>query len=70
LFGPNIVLFAALIVLFAGHCRPRLHDLVVGINRLAWVIVHTALLTGKYPPFDLDQGSSEPSRHFAESSTS
>jgi Domain of unknown function (DUF4389) len=56
-----LVLVAALILLFTGRYPPRLHDLVVGINRWVYrVIVYVALMTDHYPPFHLDQGSTEP----------
>ena len=56
-----LVFVAALILLFTGRYPPRLHDLVVGINRWIYrVIVYAALMTDQYPPFHLDQGSFEP----------
>ena len=56
-----LVVVAALILLFTGRYPPRLHDLVVGINRWVYrVVIYVALMTDQYPPFHLDQGSSEP----------
>ena len=64
-----LVFVAALILLFTGRYPPRLHDLVVGINRWVYrVIVYVALMTDQYPPFHLDQGSVEPSPDITESS--
>jgi hypothetical protein len=66
-----LVFVAALILLFTGRYPPRLHDLVVGINRWVYrVVVYVALMTDQYPPFHLDQGSVEPSPAIEESSTS
>ena len=55
-----LVFVGALILLFTGRYPPRLHDLVVGINRWVYrVIVYVALMTDQYPPFHLDQGSAD-----------
>ena len=57
-----LVFVAAMILLFTGRYPPRLHDLIVGVNRWVYrVVVYVALMTDRYPPFHLDQGSVEPS---------
>ena len=62
-----LVVVAGLILLFTGRYPPRLHDVVVGINRWVYrVIVYVALMTDEYPPFHLDQGSTEPNGSSAE----
>jgi len=56
-----LVFVAAMILLFTGRYPPRLHELIVGINRWVYrVVIYVALMTDQYPPFHLDQGSSEP----------
>ena len=56
-----LVVVAGLILLFTGRYPPRLHDVIVGINRWVFrVIVYVTLMTDEYPPFHLDQGSTEP----------
>ena len=66
-----LVFVAALILLFTGRYPPRLHDLIVGVNRRVYrVIVYAALMTDQYPPFHLDQGSSEPLLALSERSES
>jgi len=58
-----LVLVAAVILLFTGQYPPRLHDLIVGINRWVYrVVVYVALMTDCYPPFHLDQGGTETQR--------
>jgi len=56
-----LVLVAVIALLFTGRYPARLHDLVVGINRWSYrVVIYVALMTDTYPPFQLDQGSSDP----------
>jgi hypothetical protein len=56
-----LVLVAVIALLFTGRYPARLHDLVVGINRWSYrVVIYVALMTDRYPPFQLDQGSSDP----------
>ena len=56
-----LVLVAAVALLFTGRYPQRLHELIVGVNRWVYrVVVYVALMTDRYPPFHLDQGSSEP----------
>ncbi len=55
------VLVLGLGLLFTGRRIGGLHDLLVGVGR--WTlrtVAYVALLTDRYPPFRLDQGSSEP----------
>jgi hypothetical protein len=52
------VLIAAIAMLFTTRYPPGLFDLVVGINRWSYrLLVYVALMTDRYPPFRLDQGS-------------
>lgn len=56
-----LVTIAAIVLMFTGRYPSGLHDLIMGINRWIYrVITYTALMTDEYPPFHLDQGSSEP----------
>jgi len=55
------LLIAGLALLFTGRYPAGLHDLLVGVAR--WnlrVAAYLTLLTPRYPPFRLDQGSTEP----------
>lgn len=57
-----LVCIAAITLAFTGRYPPRLHDLIMGINRWNYrVIAYVALMTDQYPPFHLDQGGPEPS---------
>jgi hypothetical protein len=52
------VLIAAIAVLFTTRYPPGLFDLVLGINRWSYrLVVYVSLMTDRYPPFRLDQGS-------------
>ena len=56
-----LVLFAALSLLFGGLYPRGIFDLVVGLNRWVMrVVVYSALMTDRYPPFRLDMGEAEP----------
>ena len=56
-----LVLFAALSLLFGGLYPRGIFDLVVGLNRWVMrVVVYSALMTDRYPPFRLDMGGPEP----------
>ena len=55
------VLIAAIAMLFTTRYPPGLFDFAVGINR--WgnrLLVYVSLMTDRYPPFRLDQGSVDP----------
>jgi len=55
------VLLVGLALLFTGRPLRGLHDLLIGVGRWTLrVVAYVALLTGRYPPFRLDQGSHEP----------
>jgi len=52
------VLIAAIAMLFTTRYPPGLFDFAVGINRWSYrLVVYVALMTDRYPPFRLDQGS-------------
>ena len=52
---------AAIAMLFTTRYPPGLFDFAVGINRCGYrLLVYLALMTDRYPPFRLDQGSIEP----------
>lgn len=55
-----LVLFAAIALLFTGTYPRGLYDLVVGLNRwVLRVVVYSALMTDRYPPFRLETGGPE-----------
>jgi uncharacterized protein DUF4389 len=55
------VLVAGVALLFTGRYPAGLHDLLVGVARWGLrVTAYLTLLTGRYPPFRLDQGGNEP----------
>jgi Domain of unknown function (DUF4389) len=55
------VLIAAIAMLFTTRYPPGLFDLAVGIDRWGYrLLVYVALMTDRYPPFRLDQGSIDP----------
>jgi hypothetical protein len=52
------VLIAAIALLFTTRYPPGLFDLALGIDRWGYrLLVCVALMTDRYPPFRLDQGS-------------
>jgi hypothetical protein len=52
------VLIAAIALLFTTRYPPGLFDLALGIDRWGYrLLVYVALMTDRYPPFRLDQGS-------------
>ena len=56
-----LTLFAVVALLFTGEYPRPMFDLIVGASRWsARVGVYVALMTDRYPPFQLDQGGSEP----------
>jgi hypothetical protein len=63
--GPNLVGFlavvAGVILLFTGRYPSSIFDLLMGLHRwILRVVVYVTLMTDRYPPFRLDQGSNEP----------
>jgi hypothetical protein len=60
LIGASL-LIAAIALLFTTRYPAGLYDLVLGINRWSYrLVVYVALMTDRYPPFRLDQGSVDP----------
>jgi hypothetical protein len=54
------VLIAAIALLFTTRYPPGLFDLALGIDRWGYrLLVYVALMTDQYPPFRLDQGSTD-----------
>jgi Domain of unknown function (DUF4389) len=52
------VLIAAIAMLFTTRYPPGLFDLALGVDRWGYrLLVYVALMTDRYPPFRLDQGS-------------
>jgi Domain of unknown function (DUF4389) len=52
---------AAIAMLFTTRYPPGLFDFAVGINRWGYrLLVYVALMTDRYPPLRLDQGSIDP----------
>ncbi len=56
-----LVVIAGVILLVTGRYPLPMFNLILGLNRWIYrVIAYAALMTDRYPPFQLDQGGSEP----------
>jgi len=56
-----LVLISGVVLLFTGRLPQAIFDFVLGMDRWVFrVVVYTSLMTDRYPPFRLDQGSREP----------